>query len=240
MLTLFLVDKLESSQSIEVAGDEAHHAIKVLRIKLGEEILVSDGAGNWVRAVVENIEKKTFMAKVLERGFQEEKSPRIIVVQGLPKSDRVKDAIEILVESGVDLIIPWQADRSISKWQKDSLDKWQSAAVAATKQSRRFRKPEIIDGLSLSEILEIESENSAFLVMHESATTKLSEVVTSKFADMSEIIIVIGPEGGISDSELAILEGAGAHIVGLGPEVFRSAHAGGAALSAVSALIGRW
>ena len=240
MLTLFLVDKLESSQSIEVAGDEAHHAIKVLRIKLGEEILVSDGAGNWVRAVVENIEKKTFMAKVLERGFQEEKSPRLIVVQGLPKSDRVKDAIEILVESGVDLIIPWQADRSISKWQKDSLGKWQSAAVAATKQSRRFRKPEIIDGLSLSELLEIESENSAFLVMHESATTKLSEVVTSKFADMSEIIIVIGPEGGISDSELAVLEGAGAQIVGLGPEVFRSAHAGGAALSAVSALIGRW
>ena len=240
MLTLFLVDKLESSQSIEVAGDEAHHAIKVLRIKLGEEILVSDGAGNWVRAVVENIEKKTFMAKVLERGFQEEKFPRLIVVQGLPKSDRVKDAIEILVESGVDLIIPWQADRSISKWQKDSLDKWQSAAVAATKQSRRFRKPEIIDGLSLSELLEIESENSAFLVMHESATTKLSEVVTSKFAGMSEIIIVIGPEGGISDSELSLLEGAGAHIVGLGPEVFRSAHAGGAALSAVSALIGRW
>ena len=240
MLTLFLVDKLESSQSIEVAGDEAHHAIKVLRIKLGEEILVSDGAGNWVRAVVENIEKKTFTAKVLERGFQEEKSPRLIVVQGLPKSDRVKDAIEILVESGVDLIIPWQADRSISKWQKDSLDKWQSAAVAATKQSRRFRKPEIVDGLSLSELLEIESENSAFLVMHESATTKLSEVVTSKFAGMSEIIIVIGPEGGISDNELELLQSTGAHIVGLGPEVFRSAHAGGAALSAVSALIGRW
>jgi 16S rRNA (uracil1498-N3)-methyltransferase len=240
MLTLFLVDKLDDSNLIEVSGDEAHHAIKVLRINVSEEILISDGAGNWVRASVENIEKKTFTAKVLERGFQPEKSPRLIVVQGLPKSDRVKDAIEILVESGVDLIIPWQADRSISKWQKDSLDKWQSAAVAATKQSRRFRKPEIIDGLSLSQLLEIESENSAVLVMHESATTKLSEVVTSKFAGMSEIIIVVGPEGGISESELTVLEGAGAHIVGLGPEVFRSAHAGGAALSAVSALIGRW
>ena len=240
MLTLFLVDKLDDSNLIEVSGDEAHHAIKVLRINVSEEILISDGAGNWVRASVENIEKKTFTAKVLELGFQPEKSPRLIVVQGLPKSDRVKDAIEILVESGVDLIIPWQADRSISKWQKDSLDKWQSAAVAATKQSRRFRKPEIIDGLSLSQLLEIESENSAVLVMHESATTKLSEVVTSKFAGMSEIIIVIGPEGGISESELVVLEGAGAHIVGLGPEVFRSAHAGGAALSAVSALIGRW
>ena len=240
MLTLFLVDKLDDSNLIEVSGDEAHHAIKVLRINVGEEILVSDGAGNWVRASVENIEKKTFTAKVLERGFQPKKSPRLIVVQGLPKSDRVKDAIEILVESGVDLISPWQADRSISKWQKDSLDKWQSAVVAATKQSRRFRKPEIIDGLSLSQLLEIESENSAVLVMHESATTKLSEVVTSKFAGMSEIIIVIGPEGGISESELVVLKGAGAHIVGLGPEVFRSAHAGGAALSAVSALIGRW
>jgi 16S rRNA (uracil1498-N3)-methyltransferase len=240
MLTLFLVDKLEGADSIEVSGDEAHHAIKVLRIKLGEEILISDGAGNWVQASVENIEKKSFIAKVLERGFQAEKSPRLIVVQGLPKSDRVKDAIEILVESGVDLIIPWQADRSISKWQKDSLAKWQNVAVAATKQSRRFRTPEIIDELSLSQLLEIESANSAVLVMHESATTKLSEVVTSKFADMSEILIVIGPEGGISDSELVLLEGTGAHIVGLGPEVFRSAHAGGAALSAVSALIGRW
>jgi 16S rRNA (uracil1498-N3)-methyltransferase len=240
MLTLFLVDKLEGADSIEVSGDEAHHAIKVLRIKLGEEILISDGAGNWVQASVENIEKKSFIAKVLERGFQAEKSPRLIVVQGLPKSDRVKDTIEILVESGVDLIIPWQADRSISKWQKDSLAKWQNVAVAATKQSRRFRTPEIIDGLSLSELLEIESANSAVLVMHESATTKLSEVVTSKFADMSEILIVIGPEGGISESELVVLKGAGAHIVGLGPEVFRSAHAGGAALSAVSALIGRW
>jgi len=235
-----LVDKLEDSNLIEVSGDEAHHAIKVLRTSVGEEILISDGAGNWVRACVEYIEKKTFTAKVLERGFQPEKSPRLIVVQGLPKSDRVKDAIEILVESGVDVIIPWQADRSISKWQKDSLTKWQSVAEAATKQSRRFRKPEIIDGLSLSQLLEIESENSAVLVMHESATTKLSEVLTSKFAGMSEIVIVIGPEGGISDSELELLQSTGAHIVGLGPEVFRSAHAGGAALSAVSALIGRW
>ena len=240
MLTLFLVDKLEDSNLIEVSGDEAHHAIKVLRTSVGEEILISDGAGNWVRAIVENIEKKTFTAKVLERGFQPEKSPRLIVVQGLPKSDRVKDAIEILVESGVDVIIPWQADRSISKWRQDSLAKWQSVAVAATKQSRRFRKPEIIDGLSLSELLEIESENGAVLVMHESATTKLSEVVTSNFAGMSEIVIVIGPEGGISDNELELLQSTGAHIVGLGPEVFRSAHAGGAALSAVSALIGRW
>jgi len=240
MLTLFLVEKLGDSAAIEVDGDEAHHAIKVLRIKTGEEILISDGAGNWVRASIENIDMKSFSANVLERGSQQMKSPKLVVVQGLPKSDRVKEAIEILVESGVDLIIPWQAERSISKWQKDSLSKWQSAAIAATKQSRRFTTPEIIEELSLSQLLEIESETSAILVMHESATTKLSEVVTSKFSELTEIIIVIGPEGGISESELALLQSAGAYIVGLGAEVFRSAHAGGAALSAVSALIGRW
>ena len=240
MLTLFLVEKLTDAPVIEVEGDEAHHAIKVLRINLGEEILISDGSGNWVRAKVENIEKKSLSAKVLERGFQDERTPRLIVVQGLPKSDRVKEAIEILVESGVDLIIPWESERSISKWQKDSLAKWQNAALAATKQSRRFRAPEIIDQLSLSQLLEIESDTGAIVVMHESAKVKLSEVVSTKFTGLSEIIIVIGPEGGLTDNELALLEGAGAHVLGLGPEVFRSAHAGGAALSAISALIGRW
>jgi 16S rRNA (uracil1498-N3)-methyltransferase len=164
----------------------------------------------------------------------------LVIVQALPKSDRVKEAIEILVESGVDLIIPWQSERSISKWQKDSLSKWQSVATAATKQSRRFRVPEIIEQFSLSELLEIESEKSAIVVMHESAEVKISSVVTRKFAELNEIVIVIGPEGGLTENELALLQGAGAHIVGLGPEVFRSAHAGGAALSAVSALIGRW
>ncbi|CAB4680547.1 unannotated protein [freshwater metagenome] len=94
--------------------------------------------------------------------------------------------------------------------------------------------------MSLSQLLEIESEKSAILVMHESAEVKLSTVVSRKFAGLNEIVIVIGPEGGLSDNELTLLLGAGAHIVGLGPEVFRSAHAGGAALSAVSALIGRW
>ena len=132
MLTLFIVEKLPDSPLIEVDGDEAHHAIKVLRIKSGEEILISDGNGNWVRASVENIDKKSFTAKVLERGSREPRTPKLVVVQGIPKSDRIKEAIEILVESGVDLIIPWQADRSISKWQKDSLAKWQSTAIAAT------------------------------------------------------------------------------------------------------------
>jgi len=240
MLTLFLVEKLPDSATFEIDGDEAHHAIKVLRLNIGEEILVSDGAGAWARVKVGNIEKKSFTSTVVERGYQAERDPKLIVVQALPKSDRVKEAIEILVESGVDSIIPWEAERSISKWQKDSLSKWQNAAFAATKQSRRFRSPNIVELGSLAKLIEEKASSRSILVMHESATKRLSEVVTNKFAVLSEIHIVIGPEGGLTENELALLEGAGAHIVGLGPEVFRSAHAGGAALSAVSALIGRW
>ena len=240
MLTLFLIERLPDSELIEIDGDEAHHAIKVLRLNVGEEILISDGAGTWARVKVENIEKKSFTSTVLERGYQAERIPKLVVVQALPKSDRVKEAIEILVESGVDSIIPWEAERSISKWQEDSLSKWQSAASAATKQSRRFRTPNIIELSSLSKLIEVKDSSRVILVMHESATSRLSEIATKKFAELSEILIVIGPEGGLSENELALLEGAGAHIVGLGPEVFRSAHAGGAALSAVSALIGRW
>ena len=101
MLTLFLVETISQGEVIEIDGDEAHHAIKVLRINLGEKVLISDGSGNWVRAKVEDIAKKSFSARVLERGFQESRTPKLVVVQALPKSDRVKEAIEILIESAL-------------------------------------------------------------------------------------------------------------------------------------------
>ena len=240
MLTLFLVENLSAATNIEVSGDEAHHAIKVLRVKVGEEILLCDGNGSWARAAISQIDKKSFQVDVLERGYQEERSPKLIVIQGLPKSDRIKESIEILVEAGVDVIIPWQAERSISKWQQGSIDKWQNVVSASTKQSRRFRAPEVRGEQSITQILSELSTSQAIVVLHESATAKISQVINPKFAELDEILVVIGPEGGLSENELKTFEAAGAHILCLGPEIFRSAHAGGAALSAISALIGRW
>jgi 16S rRNA (uracil1498-N3)-methyltransferase len=240
MLTLFLIENLSAATNIEVSGDEAHHAIKVLRVKVGEEILLCDGNGSWARAAISQIDKKSFQAGVLERGYEEERSPKLIVIQGLPKSDRVKESIEILVESGVDVIIPWQAERSISKWQQGSLEKWQNVLTASTKQSRRYRAPEIRGEQTIAQILAEVSTSKVVIVLHESATKKISQVINSKFAELGEIFVVIGPEGGLSENELKAFEAAGAHIACLGSEIFRSAHAGGAALSAISALIGRW
>ena len=240
MLTLFLVENLSAATNIEVSGDEAHHAIKVLRVQVGEEILVCDGNGSWARAAISQIDKKSFQADVLERGYQEERSPKLIVIQGLPKSDRIKESIEILVEAGVDVIIPWQAERSISKWQQGSIDKLQNVVTASTKQSRRFRAPEVRGEQSIPQILSELSTSQVIVVLHESATAKISQVINPKFAELDEILVVIGPEGGLSENELKTFEAAGAHILCLGQEIFRSAHAGGAALSAISALIGRW
>ncbi len=240
MLTLFFVSQLSGAEEIEITGDQAHHAIKVLRMKLDEAVLISDGNGSWVKARVSRIEKNSFLSQVQERGISQSKYPKLTVIQGLPKSDRVKEAIEIMVESGVDTIVAWEAERSIAKWNKDLKSKWEVAALAAAKQSRRFTIPKIIDGRSLSQLLQQQGDKHALIVMHESGEKKLSSVVSQDMSELTEITIVIGPEGGLSESELVQLAGAGGEIVCLGPEVFRSAHAGGAALSAISALIGRW
>ena len=240
MLNLFFIDSIPDTSNFIIEGDEAHHAINVLRIKTGEEILISDGVGNWVRASVESIAKKKFEAKILERGKEIARKPKLTILQALPKSDRTKEAIELLVQAGVDEIIPWSAERSIAKAKSDTSDKWQVGAIAAAKQARRFHIPNLAPVSDLASFLSSRVGNFALLVLHESATTKLSAVVSSKMNELDEIIIVIGPEGGICGSELALFEEGGGLVVKMGEPVFRSAHAGAAALSAISALLGRW
>ena len=238
MLTLFFVPSLGTNTTIEVSGDEAHHAIKVLRVALGEELLLADGGGDWVRGSVESLGKKSFTVHVLERGIATEVLPQLIVIQALMKSDRAKEAIELLTVAGASTIIPWQAARSIAKWQTDLGAKWFATSVAAAKQSRRLTLPEIEGPITTEQIAKRFGGGSNLLVLHESATTKISAAV--KDLSSGPIVLIIGPEGGLSAEELEYFGAAGGKIVVLGNEVFRSAHAGFAALSALSALIGRW
>ncbi len=238
MLTLFFVPTLGTNTTIEVTGDEAHHAIKVIRVELGEELLLADGGGAWVRGSIEVIGKKSFTVAVLERGIETEVLPELIVVQALMKSERAKEAIELLTVAGATTIIPWQAARSIAKWQAGIGTKWYATSVAAAKQSRRLTLPEIESPITTSQIAKRFGRESNLLVLHESATIKLSDA--AKEFSRGPIVLVVGPEGGLTEEELSILGAAGGKIVLLGSEVFRSAHAGFAALSAVSALIGRW
>lgn len=238
MLTLFFVSDLGIGNSIEVTGDEAHHAIKVLRVEIGEEILLADGSGAWARGRVDAIAKKSFTLATLERGYREEATPELIVVQGLMKSERAKEAIELLTVAGATTIIPWQSARSIAKWQGDLGEKWLSTAVAAAKQSRRINLPEIEGAITTAQIVKRFGGSSNLFVLHEGATRKISEA--AKSLGEGAIVLVIGPEGGLTGAELGELSAVGGQIVLLGPEVLRSAHAGFAALAAISALTGRW
>jgi len=235
MLPLFFAENLEGNV-VTVSGDEAHHAVTVTRIKAGEELNLADGNGNWVRGVVLATSKKGFDLQVSQRGSDTQTKPILTVLQALTKSDRVKETIELLVEGGVDEIIPWSAQRSISKWQSDSLAKWSDHILAACKQSRRFRKPTIAEAISADQL--IIAPKTLLLVFHESASQKLSAAIPA--GDYEEVIIVVGPEGGITEAELEIFVEKGAITVAMGTPVFRSAHAGVAALAAVQALLGKW
>jgi 16S rRNA (uracil1498-N3)-methyltransferase len=155
-------------------------------------------------------------------------------VQALPKGDRSKEAIELLTEAGVDRIVPWMATRSIGK----TSEKFQITAREASKQSRRFRIPEVTGVATTSQICEAIGLSDLAIVFHESAKTKLSDQISSH--NVEHLLIIIGPEGGITEDELAAFTDAGAKVALMGRPILRSAHAGIAAVSAVSALLKVW
>lgn len=229
MLQLFFLDNLANPA---LTGDNAHHAERVLRMSVGEELLVSDGQGNWARCAITSISKKIVELSVIEKGFETLDSQRISVLQAIPKSDRAKETVELLTAAGVSEIYPWQSQRAIGK----ESDKWAVAALEASKQSRRFHIPTLSTKLDTDNAIKIFKDFEQVLICHESASTKISEVVKPA----AKTLIVIGPEGGISDQELAQFEAAGGKIIKLGRPVLRSAHAGIAAVSAVSALMKVW
>ena len=229
MLQLFFVEDIANPILV---GDNAHHAERVLRMSIAEELLVSDGKGAWAQCAITDISKKEVALSVIDKGFEAATTNEISVLQAIPKGDRAKESVELLTAAGVTNIYPWQSARAIGK----ESDKWQVAAIEASKQSRRFYIPKVAPKIDTAEALDLLKQFDQVLICHESATTKLSEVVKP----VAKTLIVIGPEGGITDEELETFESVGGKVVKLGRPVLRSAHAGIAAISAASALMKVW
>jgi 16S rRNA (uracil1498-N3)-methyltransferase len=238
VLTLFFTDQINDGSIQTLDNDDAHHAIKVLRLKLGEVIKISDGVKKWVSGSIIEISKKELTISISERGDFEEKKPELVLVQAVTKSERNKEMLELAVEAGVDRIIPWQAERSISKWQSDSAQKWEIGIKEACKQARQVRLPKLMPMLTTAGVVQLLSKDARIIVFHESASEKFTQLQLPE--SLASIYLVIGPEGGISQSELSIFENGGSKIVRLGETVLRSAHAGFAAISAVQTKLGRW
>ena len=236
MLTLFFVPDLPTQvgASYSFNSEDANHAIKVLRIEVGEIFRVSDGNGGWANVQVNEVTKRSLETTILEVGRQEPLEIKFTVVQALPKSDRAKEAVELLTEAGADVIVPWLANRSISR--TEVISKFATTAREASKQSRRLFIPQLHETVKEKGVIELIKNADLALVFHESAQVKLSEIITPQ-TKSKNVVIVIGPEGGITEEELATFAAAGAHVAGLGRPILRSAHAGLAALSAVNSLL---
>jgi 16S rRNA (uracil1498-N3)-methyltransferase len=238
VLTLFFSDQISTVQRQVLENEEAHHAIKVLRLNTGEVIKISDGVGNWVSGPIVEIAKKELYISITERGEIQAAKPELVLVQAVTKSDRNKEMLELAVEAGVDRIIPWQSERSISKWQSDSEQKWQVGIKQSCKQARQVKLPQLMQVMSTSEVIKSIGEGGFGIVFHEEASTKFSDLTIPN--SQSSVYLVIGPEGGISEQELLSFQNNGSKVVRLGDTVLRSAHAGFAALSAVQTKLGRW
>ncbi|MEY3254296.1 MAG: hypothetical protein RJA01_302 [Actinomycetota bacterium] len=238
MLPLFLVDNLPNSGSLEIDGDEAKHAISALRIKSGELVSITDGKGGRAEAQVVSVARKSFVIEIKNYHLEQHSAVKLTVVQALTKGDRARETIELLTEAGVDQIIPWNAQRCIGQWKDDALEKWRVWSREATKQSRRSWIPQVSNIHSTSDLVGVLSNFDLSLIFHESGEKKLSQALQDK--SPTSVLIVIGPEGGISESEGQLLKAAGATEVTMGKPVFRSAHAGAAALAAVQTGLRIW
>jgi 16S rRNA (uracil1498-N3)-methyltransferase len=203
-------------------------------MQVGAEFMLSDGQGSWSQVVATEVKKKSMQVRVMDSGFQPPLATTITVVQALPKGDRAKEAVELLTEAGVDRIVPWASARSIGKGS----EKFAVTAREASKQSRRFRIPEVTEVATTAQICEAIKISDLALAFHESATSKLSDQVSSH--NVEHLLIIIGPEGGLTDEEIAAFTEAGAKVALMGRPILRSAHAGIAAVSAVSALLKVW
>jgi 16S rRNA (uracil1498-N3)-methyltransferase len=236
---LFLIESVESvppDGRFVLDGPEGHHAADVARLRVGEELLVGDGRGGTGRAVVRSIGRGRLDLSMVERRYADRPVPRLVVAQGIAKGDRGELAVQAMTEVGVDEIVPWTAARSVAVWRGErgekSLERWRSTAREAAKQARRAWLPAVPAPVGTAELA-----RRASFVLHEEAAERLAAVALPAGTD---IVLVVGPEGGITPDELATFTAAGAVPVRLGDTVLRTSTAGVAALAVLCARLGRW
>ncbi|QHC02246.1 16S rRNA (uracil(1498)-N(3))-methyltransferase [Epidermidibacterium keratini] len=240
-MPVFYRSPLPSSDSFELDGDEGHHAARVRRVRVGERLRIADGAGTFADCVVTSVGPRSLVVDVESRGSAQRRTPSLTVAQALPKADRGTLAVELLTEAGVDEIVPWQAEHSVARWdgkEAKGVAKWAAVAREAAKQSRRVWIPSVTEPVRGRSVASLADGGRRLIVLHESAAHPIDAV--SLDVDGPDVVLVVGPEGGIAPGELDALVEAGADVVRLGPEVLRTSSAGIVAATWASIALGRW
>ncbi|HEY0239399.1 MAG TPA: 16S rRNA (uracil(1498)-N(3))-methyltransferase [Friedmanniella sp.] len=236
---LFLLESLAGTRvpvggEVLVDGPEGHHAVVVRRLRAGERVVVADGSGGGVRGEVLDATRAGLRVRVSEVLDQPAPSVRLVVAQALAKGDRAELAVEMLTEVGVTELVPWQASRSVARWSADrverGLGRWRSTAREAAKQSRRLWVPTVSAPVGTRALAERLGSADLALVLHEDAT---DPIAAAPLPVAGEVVVVVGPEGGISPEELVAFGAVGARTVRVGDHVLRTSTAGVVALAAL-------
>lgn len=240
---VFLVDTVPSGTTAVLDGTEGRHAAAVRRLQPGEELVIADGNGNAAACVVETVQGKESLTLRLDRRWTEpQPQPRILLAQALIKGDRGELAVELATETGVDVIVPWRAGRSIVKWEDGprgakALARWRSTAREAAKQSRRTRVPDVTEPATTRQLAELVRKSAATVILDAAADTGIRDL---ELPTEGDLVLVVGPEGGISESECDNLRAAGAQVARLGPTVLRASTAAAVAIASLGVLTPRW
>lgn len=242
MANLYLVEELASATvggTVTVAGPEAKHLATVARTRVGERLLVGNGRGLVVAGIARTVAPAAVEVQVEDVRVTDAASPRILLAQALAKGDRDELAVQAATELGVDAVVPWQAERSVSRWSGPKLEKgrarWAAIVREAVKQSMRPWAPEVAPLATTKDLAGLAASHRT-LVLEPTAR----HPITSVAPDGRDVLLVVGPEGGIAPTELEQLEAAGAQLVRLGDSVLRTSTAGPAAIAVLSAALHRW
>lgn len=224
---------------VELSGEEGRHAVVVRRIRVGERIVLTDGAGTAATCSVDATAKASLTARVLDVSVVPREEPLVTVVQAIPKGDRGELAVEMMTEVGVDRIVPWTASRCVAVWRGDrvekSLGKWRATSREAAKQARRSWFPSVTGVAATADVADLLAAADLGVVLHEAAASSLAALAVPA---SGSVVVVVGPEGGLTDEELGAFSSA--HVVRLGSSVLRTSTAGVAAVAALLSRTPRW
>lgn len=237
-------DRLTAGDRLVLDGPEGRHAATVRRLAPGEPVVLTDGRGLTASCRVVAAAPDRLELAVDARAETPEPRPRLVVVQALPKGDRGELAVGTMTEVGVDLIVPWAAARCITRWSGPRADKalkrWRTTAREAAKQSRRVWFPEVSELAPTAAVVELLRSAALGVVLHEGATVALASLSAATVPVDGDVVIVVGPEGSLTEEELVAFRAAGATAYRLGPTVLRTSTAGPAALAVLLSRTAHW
>ncbi len=236
MYHFFVEEEQVNGENAYISGSDVNHIVNVLRMKIGEELLISV-KGDWdYLCKIEEIENDRVNLKLLESMEQRELPIKLTLLQGIPKSDKLEMIIQKAIELGVSEIIPVKTNRVVvridEKKTQAKVNRWNAIAESAAKQSKRSIIPKVLNPQTIDNALEIVKDYGVKLLPYENADgIKKTKDILNSLDSKNNIAVFIGSEGGFEEAEVKKATDSGFDVITLGKRILRTETAGLALLS---------